>query len=144
MTWPRSSRAASQWSTPTPRTSPSSTRETGWSDDDHKAASAAEGKKTCSGAPPPPQTSPALHTSPSKESFLLWREAKHRCCPLLLCRAFFISSYLCLVVVRVLRGISTSSSSVSPASPREVLFFFFFAFILFCTTTRPLFLLDFS
>lgn len=46
-TWPPSSRAASPWSTPTPRMSPSSTKEIGWSDGGKKekeAVLATEGK----------------------------------------------------------------------------------------------------
>ncbi|CAG03574.1 unnamed protein product [Tetraodon nigroviridis] len=46
-TWPPSCRVASPWSTPTPRTSPSSTRGIGWSDGGEKekaAALATEGK----------------------------------------------------------------------------------------------------
>lgn len=56
MTWPPSCHAASPWSTLTPRTSPSSTKETGWSDDDQgesKRSSAGSRGQTCSGAPHP-------------------------------------------------------------------------------------------
>lgn len=59
MTWPPSCHAASLWSTLTPRTSPSLTKETGWSDGDQ-----AEDK--CVQVPP---YNPALHTSPSESPF---------------------------------------------------------------------------
>lgn len=74
MTWPPSCHAASPWSTLTPRTSPSSMKETGWSDVDgrdvkkkkEKAALVAEDKRVQVSPQPP---NPALHTSPSKSPF---------------------------------------------------------------------------
>lgn len=71
-TWPPSCRGASLWSTPTQRTSPSLTKETGWSDVGRE-----DGEKkgqNCSGATP---QNPALHTSPS-ESLLLRKEEERR------------------------------------------------------------------
>lgn len=69
MTWPPSCHAASPWSTPTPRTSPSSTKETGWSDDDQgesKRSSAGSRGQTCSGAPHPK----ALQSTPRHQRVL--------------------------------------------------------------------------
>lgn len=135
MTWPPSCHAASPWSTPTPRTSPSSTKETGWSDDDQgesKRSSAGSRGQTCSGAPHPK----ALQSTPRHQRVLptLDKSENTVVAHFSSVELFFISSYLCLVVVCVWRGISTSSLSVSLVSPREVL-----AFSLFCTTTRPCF-----
>lgn len=93
--WPPSCHAASQWSTLTPRTSPSLTRETGWSDDVMELGvkkNSFDGRgQMCSGAPPPLPFPKKLCTPPSaiKESSLFWREAKHRRGPLFLCGFFF-------------------------------------------------------
>lgn len=110
--WPPSSRAASPWSTPTPRTSPSLTKETGWNEGGEgkkEAALAAEDKRVQVTIPPP---------TPN----LAIKEEKRRYGPLFPPSGFFISSYLCLVVVCVRWRVSTSPSSVFLVFQEKFLF----------------------
>lgn len=125
MTLPPSCHAASLWSTPTLRTSPSSTKETGWSNDDWKESKrriAGNRGQRCSGAPIPKSCSPHLAIN---ESLLLWTKARTSSLPTFPPSSFFfffsISSYLCLVVVCVRRGISVLFLSVSSVSKRSFL-----------------------
>lgn len=67
-TWPPSCPAASPWSTPTRRTSPSSTKETGWSDGGRQE-DGEEDDRHVQVLPPPHKKKPALHTSPSTSPF---------------------------------------------------------------------------
>ena len=70
-TWPPSCPGASRWSTPTPRTSPSSTKETGWSDGrqrdggKNKIKAAVAGEDKLVQVHPPPE---ALHPTPRHQS----------------------------------------------------------------------------
>lgn len=123
-TWPPSCRAASPWSTPTPRTSPSLTKETGWNEGGEGEEKAAAEDKRVQVTIPPPTPNLAI------------KEEKRRYRPLFPLSGFFISSYLCLVVVCVQWRVSTSPSSVFLVFQEK---FFSFAFILFCTTTQPCF-----
>lgn len=72
----------------------------------------------------PPSPNPAVHTLPSKSPSYSGQKREHRRYPLFLRQAFFfflISSYLCLVVVCVRRGISVLFLSVSSVSKRSFL-----------------------
>lgn len=95
-TWPPSCRAASPWSTPTPRTSPSLMKETGWSDDDQGESKHGGKRQRWQQRTNKVQVSPIVKLcSPHlsvKKSFLLWwkkKKWKHHCCPLFLSETFF-------------------------------------------------------
>lgn len=130
-TWPPSCRAASPWSTPTPRTSPSLMKETGWSEDDQgedKQSSGVPHRQTLQSTPLCQKVLPSLVGKKKKKkgNIIVAHFSS--------VKLFFISSYLCLVVVCVRRGISTSSLCVSLISTREAV-----PFDLFCTATRHCF-----
>lgn len=126
--WPPSCHAALLWSTPTPRTSQSLTKETGWSDGDQrdggkKAALATKDKRVqVPPLPKPPHSTPrhqrVLSTLERSETSLL---------PTFPLSSFFISSYLRLVVVCVRRRSSPSPSSVSLVFQEKFLHSFFSA-----------------
>lgn len=103
MTWPPSCHAASPWSTLTPRTSPSSMKETGWSDVDGRDVKKRKRKKkkqrwwqrtNVFRCPPNPQT---LHSTP-----------RHQ---------------------RVLSTLGRIQTSLSPTFPLSSFFFFFYLVI---------------
>lgn len=87
---------------------------------------------------PSPLLQPCTPHLAIKESFLLRKEEKHCCCPHFLCQAF-LSRHISVSLWFVFGG-------ESPCQPLSVFLVFqkeAFAFILFCITTQPLFLLDF-
>lgn len=107
MMWPPSCHAASPWNTPTPRTSPSLTKETGWNDGGEGENRRNTGRME---VPHPPAVSHPC------TPHLDIKEPKHRYDHLSSLFFFFfvvyILSYVCLVVVCVQWRDSTSPLSV--------------------------------
>ena len=126
MTWPPSCHAASLWSTPTPRTNPSLTKETGWSDlgkiEGGRKCGKGNRERTRSGAPiPKPLRSTARPPGPANSG----EKQKHRWSPTIPLLSLFLYHQISISLWFYLQwGISTSSSSVSLV----------WSFNFFCTT----------